>query len=213
MLSSALIIFAYFAAWAGVHSFLASLRVKRRARRTFGDSVDRWYRVVYVLFALVSFAPIPLLLLVLRDRVLYIAPAPWLWLMVLGQAVGAVGAGIAILQTGAFRFVGLAQMFAGQPEESGPLQVRGLYCHVRHPSYFFSLLVTWLTPLMTLNLLALYTLFTVYFYIGSVHEESRLVAEFGEAYKEYQRHVPRLIPRLHRCYPIRPDSGRRRRPA
>jgi protein-S-isoprenylcysteine O-methyltransferase Ste14 len=33
-----------------------------------------------------------------------------------------------------------------------------------------------------------------------------LVAEFGEAYKEYQRHVPRLIPRLHRCYPIRSEE-------
>jgi protein-S-isoprenylcysteine O-methyltransferase Ste14 len=206
MLSSTLIISAYFTAWAGVHSLLASLRVKGWARQAFGASVDRWYRIAYVMIALASFAPIPLLLVLLSDRILYVVPAPWRWLMVLGQVGGAVGAAASILQTGAFRFVGLAQALVGQPEESGPLQVRGLYCYVRHPSYFFSLIIIWLTPLMTLNLLTLYVLFTLYFYVGSVHEESRLVAEFGAAYEEYQRYVPRLIPRLHRCYPIRSEE-------
>jgi protein-S-isoprenylcysteine O-methyltransferase Ste14 len=206
MFLNTLVLSVYFIAWAGVHSFLASLRVKRYARQAFGASVDRWYRAVYVLFALASFAPILLLFAILPDRTLYIVPAPWRWLMVLVQLGGAGGAAAAILQTGAFRFAGLAQMLAGQPEEGGPLQVRGLYCYVRHPSYFFSLLVVWFTPLMTANLLALYVLFTVYFYIGSMHEESRLVAEFGEAYKEYQRHVPRLIPRLRRCYPVRSEE-------
>lgn len=196
-----LILSAYFIVWAGMHSLLASLRVKRWARRAFGVSVDRWYRIFYVLFALGSFAPILLLFFILPDRGLYVVPMPWCWLMMLVQLVGAAGAAAAILQTDAFRFVGLAQMLVGQPEESGPLQVRGLYCYVRHPSYFFSLIVIWLTPVMTVNLLALYVLFTLYFYFGSMYEESRLVTEFGAAYKEYQRHVPRLIPRLRRCYP------------
>lgn len=206
MFLNALILSAYFIAWAGAHSFLASLRVKRWVRRVFGVSVDRWYRATYVLFALASFAPIPLLFLTLPDRTLYIVPAPWRWLMVLGQVVGAVGAAVAILQTGVFHFVGLAQMFAGQPEGGEPLQVSGLYCYVRHPGYFCGLLVIWLTPVMTVNLSVLYVLFTLYFYVGSMHEETRLVVEFGEAYEEYQRHVPRLIPRWRRCYPIRPEE-------
>jgi protein-S-isoprenylcysteine O-methyltransferase Ste14 len=197
----------YFIAWAGAHSLLASLRVKCWARRAFGASVDRWYRIVYVLFALASFAPIPLLFFTLSDRTLYVVPVPWRWLMVLGQAAGAVGAGVAILQTGAFRFVGLEQMLAGQPERSEPLRLSGLYRYVRHPGYFCGLVVIWLTPAMTVNLLVLYLLFTLYFYVGSMHEETRLVVEFGEAYKEYQRRVPRLIPRLRRWYWIR--SGER----
>ncbi len=209
MLLSVFALSVYFIAWAGVHSLLASLRVKRWARRVFGASVDRWYRAAYVLFALASFAPIPVLLLVLPDRVLYVVPSPWRWLMVLGQMAGAVGAAVAIAQTGVFRFVGLARALAGRPEGGGPLQVRGLYCYVRHPSYFFSLVVIWLTPLMTVNLLAVYLLFTLYFYVGSVHEESRLLAEFGAAYEEYRQHVPRLVPRLRRCYPVvgREDSS------
>jgi protein-S-isoprenylcysteine O-methyltransferase Ste14 len=34
----------------------------------------------------------------------------------------------------------------------------------------------------------------LYFYVGSFHEESRLVTEFGDAYRRYQRCVPRLFP-------------------
>jgi protein-S-isoprenylcysteine O-methyltransferase Ste14 len=47
---------------------------------------------------------------------------------------------------------------------------------------------------MTTNLLTTYLLFTLYFYFGSVFEERRLLAEFGEAYQDYQRRVPRFIP-------------------
>jgi methanethiol S-methyltransferase len=205
---SASILSLYFIAWAGVHSLLASLRAKCRARQTLGAGIDRWYRGFYVLFALASFAPVLILFAVLPDRVLYLVPAPWRWLMVLGQVGGAVGAAAAIMQTGAFRFVGLTQVLGGQRgEEDDSLQVRGLYCYARHPSYFFSLIAIWLTPVMTVNLATLFAFFTLYFYAGSIHEESRLVAEFGAAYEEYRQHVPRLIPRLRRCYP--PDSEER----
>jgi hypothetical protein len=36
--------------------------------------------------------------------------------------------------------------------------------------------------------------------VGSFHEERRLLAEFGDAYRDYQQQVPRLIPRPGRCY-------------
>jgi protein-S-isoprenylcysteine O-methyltransferase Ste14 len=206
MLSSALILSACFILWAVVHSLLASLRAKGWARRALGERVDRWYRVGYVLFALASFTPIPLLVLLLPDCTLYVVPSPWRWLMVAGQVGGAIWAAVAILQTGAFRFVGLAQVLAGQ-EGGGPLQVRGLYCYVRHPSYTGSIVVLWLAPVMTVNLLVLFALFTLYFYLGSIHEERRLVAEFGAAYEAYQRQVPRLVPRLRRCYPPNPDRN------
>jgi protein-S-isoprenylcysteine O-methyltransferase Ste14 len=205
MQSSALILSISFTLWALVHSLLAGLRAKGWARRAFGESADRWYRIGYVLIALASFAPIPVLVFLLPDCTLYVVSAPWRWLMVAGQVFGAIGAAVAILQTGAFRFVGLAQALGGQAEEE-PLQVRGLYCYVRHPSYTCSILVLWLMPVMTVNLLVLFALFTLYFYLGSIHEERRLVAEFGEAYEEYRRHVPRLIPRLHRCYPAHSEK-------
>ncbi len=53
---------------------------------------------------------------------------------------------------------------------------------------------------MTVNLLTAYILIILYFYVGSLHEERRLLAEFGDAYRDYYQQVPRLIPRPDRCY-------------
>jgi hypothetical protein len=39
-------------------------------------------------------------------------------------------------------------------------------------------------------------LWTVWIVIGSYFEEIDLIAEFGEAYREYQKGVPMLIPSL-----------------
>jgi protein-S-isoprenylcysteine O-methyltransferase Ste14 len=49
---------------------------------------------------------------------------------------------------------------------------------------------------MTLNRLALAVGVHVYFWIGSIFEERKLVREFGDTYRDYQRRVPRLLPRL-----------------
>jgi len=63
-----------------------------------------------------------------------------------------------------------------------------------------------LTPIVSVNMLALLALAVVYFVVGSMHEESRLVVEFGEAYVRYRQCVPRLIPRLGCCWPPRDTS-------
>jgi len=143
--------------------------------------------------------------LILPDRTLYVVPAPWRWLMVGGQVLALAGLAGSLLQTAPLHFVGLSQLFVQQPAQSGSLEVRGFYCYVRHPIYSFGILLLWLTPAMTVNLLTVYILTTLYFYVGSLHEERRLLAEFGAAYQDYQQQVPRLIPRPGRCYA--PPSG------
>ena len=119
--------------------------------------------------------------------------------MIGGQVAALAGAAGAVLQTGPSYFLGLSQLLARRSTDE-PLQAQGFYCYVRHPLYLFATLFVWLTPAMTVNLATLYGLITLYFVVGSVHEEGRLVAEFGAAYRAYQRQVPRLIPRPGRCY-------------
>jgi protein-S-isoprenylcysteine O-methyltransferase Ste14 len=97
------------------------------------------------------------------------------------------------------RFIGLRQMFrllAGQPDPRDPpvLRTDGVHGWVRHPLYFFSLVVVWLLPVVTPNLLALNIGITLYFCIGSIYEEHKLVRDFGEAYRAHQARVPRLFP-------------------
>jgi protein-S-isoprenylcysteine O-methyltransferase Ste14 len=56
------------------------------------------------------------------------------------------------------------------------------------------MLVIWFPPVLTVNLLVFNLLATLYFWLGSLHEERRLMAEFGDAYRQYQRTVPPFLP-------------------
>jgi protein-S-isoprenylcysteine O-methyltransferase Ste14 len=79
--------------------------------------------------------------------------------------------------------------------------VRGPYRWVRHPLYLFMILMIWSCPDLTSDRLLFNGLWTVWIAIGSIFEERDLVSEFGNAYREYQRKVPMLIPR--HFHPIR----------
>jgi protein-S-isoprenylcysteine O-methyltransferase Ste14 len=191
---SVLILVIFFTAYAVLHSLLAALPLKNWARRVLGAGVERWYRLAYNAVAVITLLPLFPLLVWLPTQTLYLVPASWRWLLVGGQLLAMAGLALALLQTGPFHFLGLAQVVAERPAESGTLNVGGFYGWVRHPLYFFSLLFLWLTPVMTTNLLTVYLLFTLYFYLGSFLEERRLLAEFGSAYRDYQQRVPRLLP-------------------
>jgi len=201
MIVNVLLLIIGFSIWAGLHSLTAGFGAKDWARRRFGPAADRWYRLAYHVFAGLSFLPLLVLLAALPDRTLYALPYPWAWLMQGVRGLALLGAAVALLQTDPWHFAGLAQL-AGRPAaETGRLVVRGFYCRVRHPIYFFSLLLVWLTPAMTFNWLLACLLITAYFYLGSLHEERRLLAEFGQAYAEYRQKVPMLVPRPGRCIP------------
>jgi protein-S-isoprenylcysteine O-methyltransferase Ste14 len=187
------------ALYALVHSLLATLGAKARARQWFGPAADRWYRLAYNLFAGLSFTPILALLLVLPDRELYTIPLPWTLFTSAGQLAGAVIIVLGIWQTGAWSFLGLRQVVAGpRPEGQPQLVVRGLYRWMRHPLYTGGLLLIWLLPVMTANILTLNVILTAYLIVGAKLEEGRLLHEFGAAYAQYQQQVPMLIPKLPR---------------
>ncbi len=190
MLLSITVLVCYFAVWAVIHSLTASYAVKVWARRLFGPE-DRWYRLVYNIIALISAGPLVMLFLYLPDQMLYVVLTPWRWFMWVIEALALLGMGIALLQTGLWNFLGLSR-----PEATpGQLQVRGFYCWVRHPMYTLGLVFLWFWPMMTVTLMTLIICITIYLYIGSLFEEQRLVAEYGDAYRAYQSQVPRFIPR------------------
>ena len=198
MIASPVIIIVSAALYAAVHSWLASQRMKDWTRQTFGPTTDRWYRLAYNLVGGVTFIPLLVMLVWLPDRVLYTLSPPWLWLALLGQLVAVAGIAYGLWLTGIWHFVGLCQLL-DMPEDERwnckpPLVVFGAYRWVRHPLYFWGLVFIWLTPQMTVNRLALFVVLSIYLYVGTFFEERRLVREYGDGYREYQRQVPRLIP-------------------
>jgi len=191
-----LILILYFAGYGIVHSVLASHSLKQWLQTIIGSQAMRGYRLVYNVFALLSLLPFFWLQTKFPNPRLYSIPSPWRWAMVGFQLLALVGVSITVLQTGLLHFAGISQLFTRKQAEYTPLNMSGFYRWTRHPLYSFSLLFMWLSPIMYLNQLIGYLLFSAYFFIGSIYEERKLVVEFGKTYQIYQQQVPRLIPRL-----------------
>ncbi len=79
-------------------------------------------------------------------------------------------------------------------QQAPHLVVRGPYLWVRHPLYFFMLVLFWATPFLSSDRLVFNVLWTFWIVLGSYLEERNLVAEFGESYRHYQDTVPILLP-------------------
>ncbi len=200
MVSSLIVLFLSLAVFAAVHSLMASLPFKRFLMRVIGPSADRLFMPLFSLIAVLTLLPLMYLLYKDPGPFIYIMPSPWRWMMVGGQLIAAAVAPLALLHA-PHRFRIRAQLSAPQSPEAGHLNIRGIYQWVRDPFLLSGLVMIWLTPFMTVNLLIIYLLATIYLYLGSLHWETRLVAQFGDEYREYKKQVRRIIPGLKKYHP------------
>ena len=133
------------------------------------------------------------------DKPLYSIPSPLLYVMTILQGLAAFVLIACVMQTGVMEFAGLAQLSTsyGDSPPTG-LVVDGFYAFVRHPLYSAGLVFIWLSPEMTLNRLALWTILSIYIIIGAYFEEKKLMKDFGSEYAAYKARTPMLIPRWQR---------------
>ena len=117
------------------------------------------------------------------------------------QIAGVAGILISLLQIDWLAFTGIRQVIryfnaTGNIDKTEVLVTTGLYRYTRHPLYFFSLLVIWFVPVMTVSWLYLTIGATCYFMIGSYFEEKKMIRQYGGVYTKYKEEVPWLIPFL-----------------
>lgn len=98
------------------------------------------------------------------------------------------------------RFKIRLQLSTPKDPDATPLNIRGIYRWVRDPFLLSGLAIIWLTPFMTVNLFVINILSTIYLYLGSLHWERRLLSQFGDEYREYQKRVKRIVPQFGRNY-------------
>lgn len=82
------------------------------------------------------------------------------------------------------------------PEKNYSLVIKGMNKYVRHPLYSSTMLFAtgffiWQPYNKNLLLLAL---MWIYLAVGIIYEERKLVKIYGDAYKEYQKSVKKMIP-------------------
>jgi len=195
-----------FAFFASIHSLLANHTLKRALLHRF-PLLRVWYRLIYNIIALSTLAAWALLLPV-SHRAVYRIPFPFYIITIVAQAAALIAAWKTVRLFGSGRFLGTEQLkryvrYSEIPQyfdenTRGVFIRRGLYKYVRHPLYTLSLAILILWPVMTFWFISVIILCALYFWIGSILEERKLVERFGDAYREYQKQVPRIIPSLTR---------------
>jgi protein-S-isoprenylcysteine O-methyltransferase Ste14 len=96
-----------------------------------------------------------------------------------------------------FELLGLRQVFEyvlERPRSKPEFKERSLYKKVRHPMMLGWLMAFWATPHMTVGHFLFAGLMTSYVLAGVYFEERDLVRAHGQAYRDYQARVPKLLP-------------------
>ncbi|WP_375579697.1 isoprenylcysteine carboxylmethyltransferase family protein [Marivirga tractuosa] len=100
----------------------------------------------------------------------------------------------------AFRPISFSEFMGIKPEQKQTLITSGIYARMRHPLYTALILgilgFVIFSPTYTNLLHAICIL--IYLLIGIHYEEIRLIAHFGDKYKEYKKRTPMLFPTLRR---------------
>jgi protein-S-isoprenylcysteine O-methyltransferase Ste14 len=194
-----LVISLLFAVYAGIHSVLASYRVKESIKKNLGTLIA-FYRLVYNLFAIVSLY----LIYELSPKphvIIYDLPKPYDILILIPQFTALIGLLWSFKYISIKEFLGINQIeryilkkYSSNLDEDLTLTIGGPFKYSRHPIYFFSIMFLLFRPTMDLFYLTFFLLIVAYFYIGSYYEEKKLVRSFGEIYTNYQKSVPQIFP-------------------
>jgi len=177
-----------------VHSVLASLGFKAWLAEQW-PALDRYYRLLYNGFALVSLLPLLYLLVLWHGEPIWQWHGPWRWLNYALTLAAAGGFFLTLKYYDGGEFLGLKSLRGKRSESSAGegFVLSPMHRFVRHPWYFLGLVLIW-TREMDLAFLLSATLMTGYFIVGSLLEERKLVAQLGNQYADYRRQVPGLLP-------------------
>jgi methanethiol S-methyltransferase len=185
-------------AWCAIHSMLIAPFWMRWMRRMLGERLA-YYRLCYDLFSAASLVPLSLLERRMPGELLF----AWSFPLSLIQWT-MLSAGLALMVAGGRQynqryFFGLQQIAdarAGRVEQPAVFKAEGILRRVRHPYYTAGILIVVFLGDITTVTIATKAVLVLYFIVGTLLEERKLVAEFGETYRAYQREVPMLVPRL-----------------
>lgn len=186
--------------WCFLHSFFTNTKTSSWFRERLGTKFV-YYRICYNLFSLITVLPLLYWQGIIPGPVV-IPLSPFLKIIKSIAVLSAI-----IIVAGSFfsfdtrEFLGIKQIITKKKEreEKPVISKHGFYGVVRHPMYlggivFFAALMTDATLAQFLG----YFILAVYMIIGTIREDRRLAEELGDIYKNYQKEVPILLPKIHK---------------
>jgi protein-S-isoprenylcysteine O-methyltransferase Ste14 len=184
--------------WCAMHSLLIDTSVLGLVKRHLAG-LTRYYRILYNGLSLVTFVPLLAATRMIDGPVIVV----WQGYTAAGRYL-LLGFALILFIGGARKydlryFLGLRQLRTGEDHlllsETGEFAETGVFGVTRHPWYFGSLLFLWsMSAAYSLPVFLAVAIMSLYLVIGTVLEERKIVARYGDRYRRYQRQVSMLFP-------------------
>jgi protein-S-isoprenylcysteine O-methyltransferase Ste14 len=175
------------------HTLLASLKIKRNVRQRLNGSY-KWYRLAYSFFSAIFFLGLFVFAGTISPNWVFILANGSTYLGFMFASFGTIISVKSMKGISKSRFIGWQlRDDLSQPEK---LINDGLYQYVRHPLYAGLILIFTGYFLYVPNLASLihFVALLLYLPFGIYYEEKKLLILHGQAYADYRKTVPPLIP-------------------
>ena len=182
--------------WCALHSVLITVTVTSYMKRKLGDGY-RFYRLFFNAVALITLLPLAYYSIGMKGPPIFrwqgpSAIAKYL-LLLTSLCLFIAGAKHYDLS----QFLGIRQIRTGETNptlsERDTFGTTGILSAIRHPWYVAGIMIVWARDISVSTLLNNIVI-SAYFVTGTILEERKLVREFGDNYREYQKRVSMFLP-------------------
>ncbi len=184
--------------WCIMHSLLIDTSITGAIRRRVPNGY-RYYRLLYNGISFFTFIPLLIFTRGAGGEVTFSWTGSWILVRGLFFLVSLV-----LFSAGSKRydgqyFLGIKQIQTGVAStllgESEEFSDKGIFGIIRHPWYLGSLLFIWsIHSAYSLNVFLATCILSVYLVVGTFLEERKIIAEYGDKYRDYQQRVSMLFP-------------------
>jgi protein-S-isoprenylcysteine O-methyltransferase Ste14 len=182
--------------WCTLHSTLIATTVTDYMKTKLGDQF-RFYRLFYNTVSLVTLIPLVYYSISIRQAPVFrweghLVIVKYLLLVTSVSLFVAGGRHYSMSQ-----LLGIRQIKTGRGNctlsEYDAFDTSGILSAIRHPWYTAGIIVVWVSDI-SLSTFLINIVISAYFFIGTILEERKLLLQFGEKYREYQKNVSMFIP-------------------
>ena len=182
--------------WCIIHSGMISLTVTNYVKKRSGINY-RFYRFFFNVLAIVTIIPVLIYSRSLPNEKVFYWEGVWIVMQIL-LFLAAVFLFLAGSRNYDFlQFLGIRQIRTGASSKgltgSGDFNTSGILNVTRHPWYLGAIFIIWARQI-DLSVLVTNIIWTIYLIVGAILEEHKLLNEYGNEYRRYQKRVSMLVP-------------------
>jgi protein-S-isoprenylcysteine O-methyltransferase Ste14 len=185
-------------AWCFLHSAMISISVTEYLKKSLGPKF-RYYRLFFNIVSVLTLVPVVLFAHSVRTQPVFSWDGYLRIVQVLMLGTSGLLFFLGARHYDARQFLGIKQIREGTSSksltDSGKLDTSGVLGMIRHPWYSAAMLLIWAGQ-MDVSTIIVNIILSAYLIIGTLLEERKLVREFGEEYRAYQKRVSMFIPFL-----------------